>query len=275
MSRIIHSTNPLTVAKNLWRYRHLIWQMAHREVVGRYRGSMMGLVWSFLNPIFMLTIYTFVFSVVFQAKWGQSQGGGKAEFAIILFAGLIVFNIFAEIVNRAPSLILANANYVKKVVFPLEILPLVAIGATLFHALVSVLVLLVFCFAVHMTIPWTVVFLPVVLFPLLLLTLGGTWFLASLGVYLRDVSQTMGLLTTALLFTSPIFFPISALPESLRPFLLLNPLAFIIEQARGVLIWGNLPDWTGLAIYLAGSALIAWGGLFWFQKTRKGFADVI
>jgi lipopolysaccharide transport system permease protein len=236
---------------------------------------MMGLVWSFLNPIFMLTIYTFVFSVVFQAKWGQSQGGGKAEFAIILFAGLIVFNIFAEIVNRAPSLILANANYVKKVVFPLEILPLVAIGATLFHALVSVLVLLVFCFAVHMTIPWTVVFLPVVLFPLLLLTLGGTWFLASLGVYLRDVSQTMGLLTTALLFTSPIFFPISALPESLRPFLLLNPLAFIIEQARGVLIWGNLPDWTGLAIYLAGSALIAWGGLFWFQKTRKGFADVI
>lgn len=275
MSRLIHSTNPLIVTMGLWRYRHLIWKMAHREVVGRYRGSMIGLMWSFFNPIFMLTIYTFVFSVVFQAKWGQSQGGGKAEFALILFSGLIVFNIFAESVNNAPNLVLANVNYVKKVVFPLEILPVAAMGATMFHALVSIIVLLSFYFAVHMAIPWTVVFLPVVLFPLLLFTLGLTWFLTSLGVYLRDVSQTMGLLTTALLFTSPIFFPISALPESLRPFIFLNPVAFIIEQAREVLIWGHLPEWKGLAVYSVGSGIIAWAGLFWFQKTRKGFADVI
>jgi lipopolysaccharide transport system permease protein len=236
---------------------------------------MMGLLWSFFNPIFMLTVYTFAFSVVFKAKWGEGQGDGKAEFAIILFAGLIVFNLFAEIVNNAPNLILANVNYVKKVVFPLEILPLVSIGATLFHALTSVAVLLVFYFAVHLSIHWTVVFLPLILFPLLLLTLGGSWFLSSLGVYLRDVSQTIGLLNTALLFTSPIFFPVSALPEDLRPLLLLNPLAFIIEQSREVLIWGNLPNFAGLALYLAGSLLVAWLGLFWFQKTRKGFADVL
>lgn len=270
-----HTANPVQLARGIWGHRHLIWQMTRREVVGRYRGSMMGLLWSFFNPIFMLTVYTFVFSVVFQAKWGQGEGDSKAEFAIILFAGLIVFNLFAEIINGAPGLILANVNYVKKVIFPLEILPLVAMGATLFHVLVSVVVLLIFYFAVHLTISWTVIFLPVVLLPLLLLALGGAWFLSSLGVFLRDVSQTIGILTTALLFTSPIFFPVSALPEDLHPFILLNPLAFIIEQTREVLIWGHLPDWRGLAAYAAGCALIAWAGLLWFQKTRKGFADVL
>lgn len=275
MRKLNNSINPLVLSNSMWHNRHLIWQMTKREVVGRYRGSMMGLLWSFFNPIFMLAVYTFAFSVVFQAKWGQGQGGSKAEFAIILFAGLIVFNFFAEVSNHAPNLILANVNYVKKVVFPLEILPIVSLGSTLFHAQASFVVLLLFYFAVHLTIPWTVVFLPLVFFPLLFLTLGIAWFLSSLGVYLRDVAQTIGILTTALLFTSPIFFPASALPVSLRPFLMLNPLAFIIEQTREVLIWGNMPNFTGLIAYLAGSVVVAWSGFVWFQKTRKGFADVL
>lgn len=275
MNSRINSVSPLILAKSFWRHRHLIWQMMRRDVVGRYRGSMLGLLWSFFNPVFMLTVYTFVFSVVFQAKWGQGQGGGKGEFAIILFAGLIVFNLFADIINGAPNLILANANYVKKVVFPLEILPIVSMGAALFHGLISVFVLLCFYFAVYNTLSWTVLLFPVVIFPLLVFILGCAWFLSSLGVFLRDVSQTIGILITALMFTSPIFFPLSALPEDLRPYLLLNPIAFIIEQARRVLIWGHLPDWQGLGIYAACSLAVAWCGFFWFQKTRKGFADVL
>jgi lipopolysaccharide transport system permease protein len=268
-------TNPAHLLATLWQNRQLIWQMSKREVVSRYRGSVMGLLWSFFHPVFMLTIYTFVFSVVFQAKWGQGHSESRAEFAIILFAGLIVFNLFSEVVNRAPGLILSHVNYVKKVVFPLEILPVVVLGAALFHALISTLVLLFFSAVLTHSLPATVLFLPFVLLPLLVLVLGVGWFLASLGVFLRDVGQTVGILTTALLFLSPIFFPISALPDSLHIYLFLNPLAFIIEQTRSVLIWGEGPNWGGLLLCFFVNALVAWGGLAWFQKTRKGFADVL
>lgn len=275
MANPAHSVNPLILARSFWRNRNLIFQMTKRDVVGRYQGSILGLFWSFFHPIFMLVIYTFVFSVVFQAKWGQSHSESKTEFAIILFAGLIIFNLFAEIINRAPGMILSNVNYVKKVIFPLEILPVVAAGSALFHTAISVLVLFCFHSLVNQVFPLTAFLLPVVLLPLLVLTLGFAWLLASLGVFLRDVGQTIGILTTALMFLSPIFFPASALPEQLRHYLFLNPLTFIIEQTREVLIWGNIPNWQGLAGYMLVSLAVNWGGLFWFQKTRKGFADVL
>ncbi|MBD1401316.1 ABC transporter permease [Pelovirga terrestris] len=271
----LHSPSPFILFKNLRLHRQLLWQMTKREVVGRYRGSMLGLFWSFFNPVFMLMIYTFVFSVVFQAKWGESDSGSKVEFAVILFAGLIVFNLFSEVINRSPGLILSHVNYVKKVVFPLEILPVVVLGSALFHALVSLLVLLLFNVLVNQSFAWTIFLLPIVVFPLLVFILGCSWFLASVGVFLRDVSQTITILTTALLFLSPIFFPLSALPESFRPYLFLNPLALIIEQARGVLLWGHLPHWSALLVYLAFSTGVFCLGLLWFQKTRKGFADVL
>lgn len=272
---MIHSAHPITLLRSFYRHRQLIWQMTKREVVGRYRGSFLGLFWSFFQPVFMLAIYTFVFSVVFKAKWGASHSESKTEFAIILFAGLIIYNLFSEVLNRAPGLILSNVNYVKKVVFPLEILPAVAAGSALFHTLISVIVLLMFHSLVNQVLPVTAFLLPFVVLPLLILILGFAWILASLGVFLRDVGQTIGMLTMALMFLSPIFFPASALPESFRPYLFLNPLTFIIEQTRSVLIWGKLPDWQGLGIYFLASLAVAWGGLFWFQKTRKGFADVL
>lgn len=252
----------------------LIAQMTRREVIGRYKGSVLGLLWSFLNPVFMLVVYTFVFSVVFKARWGGADES-RTQFAVVLFAGLIVHGLFAEVVNRAPNLILGNVNYVKKVVFPLEILPVVAMGSALFHALVSLIVLIVAFFIFNGYVPWTVIFIPAVLLPLVIGTLGLAWILASLGVFARDVGQLMGTITTVLLFLSPIFFPISALPEFLQPWMLLNPLTFIIEQARDVLIWERLPDWRGLSLYFAGALFVAWFGYFWFQKTRKGFADVL
>lgn len=248
--------------------------MTRRDVIGRYRGSVMGILWSLLNPILMLTVYTFVFSIVFQARWGEGSVS-KTEFAVILFVGMIIHALFAECVNRAPSLILSNVNYVKKVVFPLETLPWVAMGSALFHAAISVLVLLVVFALIHFYLNWTVLFLPLLLIPLVLFTMGVTWFLASIGVFLRDVGQTTGIITTIMMFLSPVFYPVSALPEAYRPLLHINPLTFMIEQARNILIWGKTPDWLGLGIYFVFSLLVAWLGLFWFQKTRKGFADVL
>jgi lipopolysaccharide transport system permease protein len=265
---------PREMVASFWRNRSLIKALVQREVVGRYRGSVLGILWSFFNPVVMLLIYTFVFSVVFKARWSGGSDS-KTEFALVLFAGLIVFNLFAECFNRAPGLILSNVNYVKRVVFPLEILPWVALGSALFHTLVSVGVWLI-AYIILFGVPHiTVLLLPMVFLQLLLFIMGLTWGLASLGVYLRDVSQFIGMATTVLMFLSPIFYPVTALPEEYRHLLLFNPLTPAIEQARDVLFWGKGPDVTMLSVYLLGAALIAWLGFAWFQKTRKGFADVL
>jgi lipopolysaccharide transport system permease protein len=268
------STSPKEMISSFWRNRSLIAALVQREVVGRYRGSFMGILWSFFNPVFMLVVYTFVFSVVFKARWSGGSDS-KTEFALILFAGLIVFNFFAECFNRSPTLILSNANYVKKVVFPLEILPWITVGSALFHMVISLTVWLLAYLILFGAPHLTVLLFPLIILPLLLMIMGLTWALASLGVYLRDVAQFIGILTTVLMFLSPIFYPASALPEKYQHLLMLNPLTPAIEYARDILFWGKMPDFTVLGIYLAGSALIAWLGFAWFQKTRKGFADVI
>jgi lipopolysaccharide transport system permease protein len=274
-----HATQPTSLtslARSLWRNRQLIVQMAKREVIGRYKGSAMGLAWSFLNPVFMLVVYTFVFSEIFKSRWGGIGGNdSKTLFAVVLFVGIIVLNLFSEVINRAPGLILANVNYVKKVIFPIEILPVIVMGAALFHSVISLGVLLAAFALFNGYLHWTAIFLPFVLLPLVMLTTGLAWMLASLGVFLRDVGQTIVIITTALMFLSPIFYPISAVPESFRPFIMANPLTFIIEQARDVLVWGHLPNWMGLGVYTLVATVIAWAGYAWFQKTRKGFADVL
>jgi len=264
------------MAGSLWRNRGLITQMTTREVVGRYKGSVMGLAWSFFNPIFMLAVYTFVFSGVFKSRWGGAGGDeSKTQFAVVLFVGMIVHGLFAEVLNRAPSLILGNVNYVKKVVFPLEILSVVSLGAALFHSVISLIVLLSAFVLFNGYVHWTALFAPVVLLPLLVAILGFAWMLASLGVFIRDVGQTIGIITTVMMFLSPIFYPITAVPEKYRIWIMANPLTFIIEQAREVLIWGHMPNWTGLALYLIAALVVSWMGFAWFQKTRKGFADVL
>lgn len=266
--------SPKAMAASFLRNRNLIATLVKREVIGRYRGSVMGILWSFFNPVLMLAVYTFVFSIVFKARW---SGGGesKTEFALVLFAGLLVFNLFSECLNRAPSLILANVNYVKKVVFPLEILPWVSLGSAFFHMLISLLVWLIF-FLVFFGVPHaTALLLPLVLLPLLLMTLGLSWILASLGVYLRDVSQIVGIVTSTLMFLSPIFYPLSSLPPNYQTILRLNPLTPSIEDVRAVLIWGQIPDGLDFGLYTLATGLLAWLGFVWFQKTRKGFADVL
>ena len=269
-----HKTSMFEMLGSVLRHRNLIIQMTKREVVGRYRGSVLGIAWSFFNPLIMLAVYTIVFSTVFQAKWGVGSDS-KTEFALVLFIGMIVHGILAESMNNSPALMLRNVSYVKKVVFPLEILPWVVMGSTLFHALISLIVWMLFYVVVNHTMQWTVVFFPLVFFPLVLFSLGVSWMLASLGVYIRDIGQMTGVLTTILLFMSPIFYPASRLPEPYQTIIYLNPLTFVIEQARDVLMWGNIPNFTGMIIAYLTSILVAWIGFSWFQKTRQGFADVL
>ena len=267
--------SPHEMLASPWRHRALVFALAKREVVGRYRGSVLGLAWSFFNPLLMLAVYTFIFSVVFKARWGLPGQESGADFALILFVGLILHGVFAECVNRAPGLILGNVSYVKKIVFPLEILPWVALGSALFHAAISFAVLLLAQLFLQQQLPWTVILLPLVLLPLVLGTLGMAWFLSALGVYIRDIAQLTGLLTTALLFVSAVFFPVSALPPSYQFWVRLNPLAYVIEQGREVLVFGRSPDMAGLALTTLAGGLLAWAGFGWFQKTRRGFADVL
>lgn len=268
------SGSPTELIVSFWRNRGLILSLARREVIGRYKGSVLGIFWSLVTPIIMLGVYTFVFSVVFKARW-NSGADSQTEFALVLFIGLLVFNLFAECVSRAPTLILANVNYVKKVVFPLEILPWVSLGGALFHFAVSFTVWLL-AYLILVGVPHgTILLAPFVIAPFAIFVLGLSWALASLGVYLRDVGQIIGMAIQVLMFMTPIFYPASALPTTFQRIIYLNPLTPAIEMMREVMYWGRVPD---LSLWLVGcllSVAVAFLGFSWFQKTRKGFADVL
>ncbi len=266
--------SPREIATRLWRNRALILMLAKRDAVGRYRGSVLGILWSFVHPLLMLTVYTFVFSGVFRARWNGGTGS-TAEYALILFTGLLIFTLFAECLNRAPSLILSHVSYVKKVAFPLEILPWVAFGSALFHMVISLSVWLIFYLFVFGVPPVTALLLPIVLIPLVLVTMGLSWFLAALGVYLRDVTQFVGIATSAMIFLSPIFYPLSVLREDLRRLLYFNPLTLAVEHTREVLIWGHQPNWNDFSLFFVVGVVIACIGFAFFQKARNGFADVL
>lgn len=270
------SANPGAMFGCVWQYRSLFWQLLVREISSRYRGSLFGFIWSFLNPALMLGVYTFVFGVVLPARWPQTGGNLTiADFSIILFAALIVHTLFSECVVRAPGLIVSNANLVKRVVFPLELLTWTSVGAALFQALVSILVLIAVILLIGHYVCWTVILLPIVLVPLILMSAGLSWFLAGLGVFVRDTSQAIGIISTTLLFMSPAFFPIEQTPAPLRPVIRANPLTLPMNQVRQVVIWGTVPDWSQLGLWFLVSLLVACVGFWWFQRTRSGFADVL
>jgi lipopolysaccharide transport system permease protein len=269
-----HSATPIAMLSGLLRNRELLWELVKRDFIGRYKGSMLGVVWSLFNPLLMLAIYTIVFSVVFKAKWGIGEES-KVAFAIVLFSGMIVHSFFAECLNRAPSLIISHPNYVKKVVFPLEILPWMTLFSALLHFLVSFGVLLFFCLLAGVSVQSGTLLIPIVLTPLILMLLGLSWIFSSLGVYLRDLSQIIGIFTTVALYLAPIFFPIDALPEGYRAFLVWNPITLPVIQLRDLMLWGKPLQWDQWAISLVIGLSICQIGFWWFQKSRRGFADVI
>lgn len=269
------SVSPLGLLTSAWKYRQLIFQMSKREIAGRYRGSLLGVVWSFLNPLLMLAVYTVFFTIMLGARWGVTGQGEQPNYTVVLFVGLLVHMMFAECVNRAPMLVVQNVNFVKKIVFPLEVLPWVTVLSALFHMGIGFIALLLVQIVVSGSISWTLIFFPLVILPFICVIMGLMWFLSALGVYIRDIGQVTGMLVSVLLFMSPVFYSVTALPERIRPFLMLNPLTFIIEQSREVLVYSRLPDFSGLIAYSGISLFIAWMGYLWFQKTRAGFADVL
>jgi len=262
---------PFTVA---WRHRALLAPFIRRAVAGRYRGSVLGVLWSFVTPLLMVLVYTFVFRVVFQVRW-STEGETPAEFGLVLFAGMIVFWLMAEALARAPGLVVGHPSYVKKVVFPLEILPWVVVGEALFQTAMSLIVLLAVALAMG-TVPGpTFLLVPVVLAPFAALLLGAMWLLASLGVFFRDVGHAVGVVITLAMFLTPLFYPLEAVPADFRLFIYANPLTFIVEQMRALTIWGHPPDWAGLGLYAQAGWAVAWTGYAWFVKTRRAFADVL
>ncbi|GIK40771.1 MAG: transport permease protein [Chloroflexota bacterium] len=268
--------NPIKMGRNLWAHRELIRQFIKREVRGRYQGSFLGVLWSFITPLLMLTVYTFVFSIIFKARWGNNlSDSSQTGFALTLFTGLIAFGVFSECINRAPGLIISSPNYVKKVVFPLEILPVSVLGSALVNSLFSLAILLAANLIFHGVMHWTIIFLPLMYLPLALLCLGLGWFLASLGVFVRDIGQFIGVAVQVLFFMTPIFYPISAIPEHLRFILYLNPLTFIVNHFRRVILWGQLPDWGEFAVITILTGVVCMLGYIWFMKSKKTFADVV
>lgn len=266
--------NPISIARHLWAQRGLIVQMTRREIGQRYRGSLLGVAWSLIVPLCTLAIYTFVFSGIFQSRW-RVGSDSLGEYALTLFAGLTAYNVFAEVTTRAPTLVLANPNLVKKVVFPLEILPVVQLGASLFNCLVSISLLLIANLALMGTISVSLWLVPLAFVPLVLLVLGAAWFLAALGVYVRDIAQAIGIAVQLVLFISPVMYPLTAVPEVYRGWFVLNPLTTILNGFRETLLWGQPLDWAAWASVSALMALVAIAGFAWFCKAKNGFADVM
>jgi lipopolysaccharide transport system permease protein len=248
--------------QQLWRQRSLIVQL-----------TMFGLLWSFINPLLMLAVYTFVFSTIFKVRWGSTPAG-KLDFALMVFAGMLLFIMFGEVLSRAPRLIQDNANYVKRVIFPLDILPLTAVGAAFFHSLVGLAVLTLFV-AANQGLSLSILALPLVLLPYLLMLTGLAWLFSAIGVYFRDLAQTVSLIVAVLQFVSPVFYPVEAVPEAWRSWLSISPLTLPIEQLRTILLTGAWPEWISLCGYSLISLACALGGLAVFSLLRRGFADVL
>lgn len=263
--------------RSLYHHRDLIWNLTKREISSTYQGSFLGRLWTILVPLVMIGVYTFVFSVIFQAKWNTDsvQPTPKGEFALILFTGLTAFNIFSVVTNRSPGLILSVPNYVKKVVFPLEILPVVATVSAVITSLINVTVILIGSMIIYGGIARSIWLLPLMYLPLILLTLGLAWFLSSLGVFIRDVGQTIGVIVQVLFFLTPIVYSIDLLPETFRFWVSLNPLVPILDGFRGVLLWNQKPDWEAWLIMTVLCAVFSLLGYAWFMLTKKGFADVM
>jgi len=267
-------TDPLSFARTVAAQRELVGELVRGEVVGRYRGSMLGILWSLATPLLLLAVFTFVFGTIFQARWGKAAAA-QGDYALLLFPGILLHGLLAETITRAPGLVTAVPNYVKKVVFPLELLPLVSVATAVFHAFVGFVVLAGALIVLRGGLPASAIAVPVIVAPYVVLLLGVAWFLASLGVYLRDIAHVTGLVSMLFMFLSPVLYPASALPEPYRFWLGLNPLTLPLEQTRAALMAGQWPAWGALALYTVIALAVAAAGYWWFQKSRKGFADVI
>jgi len=264
----------LRIFNYLKKNKNIITQFVKRETISRYKGSYLGFMWTILTPLFMLLVYTFVFSEIFKAKWGTGSSN-KLEFAVIIFCGLTTFNLFGEVLSRSPFLILSNSNYVKKVVFPLEVFSIVSVGTALVTATINFSLVIIFAGFIFKTLHWTILLLPIMILPLLVFTLGISWLFSSLGVFLRDIGQIITIVVQALSLLSPIFYSVEVIPSQFKWFYNLNPLTYYIENIRGIMLWGKLPSLGEFATEIIISLVVCIIGLVIFRKTKHAFADVL
>ncbi|MCC6283843.1 MAG: ABC transporter permease [Phycisphaerales bacterium] len=268
--------DPRRMLAGLWSYRGLIWQMTRRDVQARHRGSHLGGLWTLLTPMLLLGVYTLVFSTILRVRFERSASAGVGTYAVTLFTSMMVYAMFAEPLSRAPMLVAARPNFVKKMVFPLEILPVCALLGAMGVSLAALAVTL----GVHLVMgggatPWMLAF-PAVLVPLVLVSLGAGWILATLGVFVQDLQQLSAvIMQRVLFFLTPIFYPPENVPEQFRWMLHINPMSAVVEGGRRTLLWGEAPDWTALGIWSAIGAGMCIGGYACFMKARRGFADVM
>jgi len=256
---------------NLFHQRYLLGQLVKRDVLLRYRGAMFGVAWMFLSPLLMLAIFAFVFGHIFQSRWPQQPEG--MPFWLMLYAGLIVFNLFAEAVSRSPAAVRSYPSYVKKIIFPVEILPLVPLGAGLVHAAFNFLIL-VACLAWFGHLTAGLLLVPLLIIPVLLIAIGLAWFLAAWGVFIKDMTQIVPLFVQMLMFLSPVFYPASAVPEFLRPIYALNPLGAVIEAIRAIMLVQQIswPAWGAALLFGIFAAIL---GHAFFHHTRDEFSDAL
>ena len=263
----------MTLLRSLWQYRHMIRHLTASQLQQRYRGSLLGVMWTLVQPLLMLGIYSFVFGAIFRPRWMEANG--EASFTLVLFCGLTAYGFFSDSLSRSSSLITGNPNYVKKIIFPLEVLGVTTVLAAFVQSLAGFGILLVAKWWLSGFVPWTALLFPLAFLPFFLITLSLCWFFASLSVYFRDMENLMGLLLSGLMFLSPVFYSLKAVPEKVRPIFFLNPVTWAVEDLRRVLLWGESPDWWIWGGQLCFAGLMLGLAYRWFKKLQPGFADVL
>lgn len=258
---------------DIYRYRNLLFQLIKRDISSRYQGTLIGIGWSLVLPLMTLGVYALVFGLILQPRWPNVSD--PSMFTLLLFSGLLVFNFFSECASRATSLIVANANYVKKVVFPVDLLIWVPIGSALFHMALGTIAWTILVLLFDGQLYWTFILAPLVLFPLVIMSAGISYFLSAIGVFIRDVGQVIAVSVQLLMYLGPVIYPRKVLPESFQWLMVFNPITVPVEQFRNILNYGLVPDLRALAVYAAVGCAVAWLGKMFFEKTRHGFADVI
>jgi lipopolysaccharide transport system permease protein len=265
------TANPIRIIADIYRHRYLLSQLIKRDVLLRYRGALFGVLWIFLSPLIMLAIFAFIFGQIFEARWPQSESG--FPFWLILYSGLIAFNLFSESISRAPSSVRNHPNFVKKIIFPVSILPIVPIGSALVHGLFNFLIL---CAALALAgrLNFGIILFPMLLSPLVLFALALSWLLASWGVFIKDMTQIVPVFVQMLLFLSPVLYPVSAVPKEFRTIYQCNPLSVVIEATRSA-IFGQPVDFGAWTIALGFSMIAVVLGYSFFQHSRDEFADAL
>lgn len=267
---------PVDIVRGLFANRLLLWQFAVRNIRARHKGSYLGVAWMVLNPLLMMSLYSFVFGVIFNGRYGIGPDETALDYALGVFLSLTIFQLIAEVMGVSTTIILGNTNIVKRVVFPLEILPVAQVGASIYHFLISISLVFVAILVFGRELSWYALWLPVLVLPVILFSMGLGWFFSAIGVYVRDIGQLMQFLTLALMYSSAIFYPIDkVIVAGFYPILKFNPLAHIVEEARRIVLWHQPLHFEPMLYVYLSSMTVFIVGYAVFMRLKKGFADVL